>query len=258
MISILSPAKTLDFDSKLPDWQWSQPDFVDQSEQLVRKLRSLSKKKISSMMNLSKGLTELNVLRYHEWSREFTPLNSRPALLTFSGDVYRGLNASELSQDDLDYAQEHLRILSGLHGVLRPLDLIQPYRLEMGTCLPVQRKKNLYEFWQERVTRALNEAMEEADTDTLINLASAEYSKVVDLSRIKGRVINVVFKDFKNGEYKAVMTWAKLARGAMAGFIIRERISDAEALKGFREYGFNDRLSTGDEWVFTREPSGAG
>ncbi len=253
MITILSPAKTLDFDSTLPDMEPTLPDFVEDSEKLIMKLRTLSKKKISTLMGLSKDLTELNAMRYQEWSPEFTPQNSRPALLTFSGDVYRGLDAKSLSHDDLEFAQSHLRILSGLHGLLRPLDRIQPYRLEMGTTLPVQRKKNLYAFWGDRVTKAINEAMDAAETEVLINLASTEYSKVVDFSGVHGKVITPVFKDFKNGEYKVVMTWAKLARGAMAGYILRNRITNPEQLKGFADYSFNEPMSSDEEWVFTRE-----
>lgn len=255
MITILSPAKTLDFDSTLPGIEPTLPGFIDQSEKLIAKLRSLSKKKVSALMSLSKDLTELNVMRYQEWTPEFTAENSRPALLTFSGEVYRGLDNKNLTHDDLMFAQDHLRILSGLHGLLRPLDRMQPYRLEMGTSLPVQRKKNLYQFWGDRVTNALNEALAQSETKTLVNLASTEYSKVVDFSKIDGEVITPVFKDLKNGEYKVVMTWAKTARGAMTGFILRNRITDVEELKGFNDYHFNANLSTESEWVFTRDSS---
>lgn len=253
MITIISPAKSLDFDSELPDVERTLPYFIEDSEKLIRKLRTLSKKKISSLMGLSKDLTELNAMRYQEWTPEFTEENSRPALLTFSGDVYRGLDAKSMTIADLDYAQDHLRILSGLHGLLRPLDQIQPYRLEMGTNLPVQRKRNLYEFWGDRVTKKLNEAMEMSGSGVLINLASSEYFKAVDFSKINGQVITPIFKDFKNGEYKIVMTWTKLARGAMASYILRNQISEVEELKGFREYNFNEPMSSDTEWVFTRE-----
>jgi len=252
MITIISPAKSLDFDSALPDITPTQPAFVEDSEQLIHKLRKFSSKKLAGLMGLSKDLADLNVKRYHDWVPEFTEGNSRPALLTFNGDVYRGLDAKNLDKAGLLYAQQHLRILSGLHGVLRPLDRIQPYRLEMGTTLAVGRKKNLYQFWSGSVTEALNEAMQAAGTDVLINLASAEYAKVVDFDKIRGRVITPVFKDLKNGEYKVVMTWAKLARGMMAGYIIRNRITDPEQLKGFDEYHYSEPMSTKDEWVFTR------
>lgn len=252
MITIISPAKSLDFDSSLPEITATEPAFIDNSQQLIEKLRKFSSKKLGNLMGLSKELADLNVKRYHDWTPEFTDHNSRPALLTFNGDVYRGLNAKELGKADLVFAQKHLRILSGLHGVLRPLDLIQPYRLEMGTDLSVGRKKNLYQFWGDRVTEALNEAMKAAGTDVLINLASAEYARVVNFKKIKGRVITPVFKDLKNGEYKVVMTWAKLARGMMAGYIIRNRITDPEQIKGFDEYMYSEPLSSADEWVFIR------
>lgn len=253
MITIISPAKTLDFDSTLPDVEPTEPSFVEDSAKLIHKLRTISGPKLSKLMSISRDLADLNKQRYHDWSMDFTPDNSRPALLTFGGDVYRGFDTKSLTQRDLSFAQDHLRILSGLHGVLRPLDRIQPYRLEMGTSLPVGRKKNLYQFWGDRVTDALNQAMDAAGTDVLINLASAEYFKVVDFNKVNGRVITPVFKDFKKGEYKVVMTWAKLARGMMSRYIVRNQLTDPESLKGFEEYSFNPSLSTDTEWVFTRE-----
>src|SRR5690606_15778230 len=180
--------------------------------------------------------------------------NSRPCLYAFNGEVYRGLGAQTFSKPDVNFAQQHLRILSGLHGLLRPLDLIQPYRLEMGTALPVQRKNNLYAFWTKRVTERINRDMEAAGTDTLVNLASAEYFKAVDEKKVKGKSITPVFKDFKGDDYKLVITWAKIARGAMASYIIRNKITDPEQIKGSDMYGYNDRLSTENEWVFTRGP----
>ena len=252
MISIISPAKSLDFDSSLADLSTTEPIFQDESHVLIKKLRTLSKKKVQSLMSLSKDLTELNVMRYQEWEPDFSPEYSRPAIYTFNGEVYRGLDATSLNEQQVAFAQDHLRILSGLHGVLRPLDRIRPYRLEMGTRLPVRRKKNLYEFWGNKVTDELNKAMEAAGTDVLINLASSEYFKVVDFSKINGRVVTPVFKDLKNGEYKVIMTWAKIARGKMAGYILRNQIEDAEQLKGFDEYAFSEPLSTDTEWVFTR------
>jgi cytoplasmic iron level regulating protein YaaA (DUF328/UPF0246 family) len=252
MITIISPAKTLDYESVLPPVETSIPEFVPESEQIMKKLRSLSKAKISSLMKLSKDLTELNAHRYQEWEADFSTDESRPALLTFSGEVYRGINASEMTQEQLAFSQNHLRILSGLHGLLKPLDRIRPYRLEMGTTLPIQRKKNLYQFWGSKITDALNEAMQEAETDVLLNLASSEYFKSVDFSQIKGRVITPVFKDLKNGEYKIVMTWAKHARGAMTGFVMREGITDVEQIKLFNDYKFSEPLSSESEWVFVR------
>lgn len=252
MITIISPAKTLDYESPLPSVEATIPEFISESEQIMKKLRSLSKAKISSLMNLSKDLTEVNAQRYQEWEADFSTDESRPALLTFSGEVYRGINASEMSAEQLQFAQNHLRILSGLHGLLKPLDRIRPYRLEMGTTLPIQRKKNLYQFWGTKITDALNNAMEEAGTDVLLNLASSEYFKSVDFSKINGRVITPVFKDLKNGEYKIVMTWAKHARGAMTGFVMRQGITDVEQIKLFDEYGYSEPLSSENEWVFVR------
>lgn len=252
MITILSPAKTLDFDSRYDDIEVSTPAFVDESAKLINKLKRISTKKLGSMMHLSKELATLNVDRYQNWTTEFTTENSRPALLTFSGDVYRGMDNKSFTNDDLAFANDHMRLLSGLHGALKPLDLIQPYRLEMGTSLPVGRKKNLYQFWGDRVTNAINDAMAAADTDVLINLASTEYSKVVDFSKINGRVITPVFKDFKNGEYKVVMTWAKLARGMMAGYIVRNRLTKPEDMIGFNEYQYSEPMSSEEEWVFIR------
>jgi uncharacterized protein len=252
MITIISPAKTLDFESQLPAIEATQPAFVEESEQIMNKLRGLSKKKISSLMSLSKDLTELNAQRYQDWEPEFSPEVSRPALLTFSGEVYRGIDAANLNSTQIDFAQNHLRILSGLHGLLRPLDRIRPYRLEMGTTLPVQRKKNLYQFWGTKLTDALNQTMKEQNTDVLLNLASSEYFKAVDFSKINGRVITPVFKDLKNGEYKIVMTWAKHARGAMTGFVLRKGITDVDEIKLFDEYQYSEPMSSENEWVFIR------
>ncbi len=252
MITIISPAKTLDFESQLPAIEATQPAFVEESEQIMNKLRGLSKKKIASLMSLSKDLTELNAQRYQDWEPEFSAEVSRPALLTFSGEVYRGIDASNLSYSQLDFAQNHLRILSGLHGLLRPLDRIRPYRLEMGTSLPIKRKKNLYQFWGTKLTDALNQTMKEQNTDVLLNLASSEYFKAVDFSKINGRVITPVFKDLKNGEYKIVMTWAKHARGAMTGFVLRKGITDVNEIKLFDEYQYSEPMSSENEWVFVR------
>ena len=253
MITILSPAKTLDFETRYDHLPVSVPEDIDKSEKLIKKLRTISGKKLGAMMHLSKDLAALNVERYQNWSTEFNMENSRPALMTFGGDVYRGMNNKSFTEEDLVFANEHVRLLSGLHGMLRPLDQIQPYRLEMGTTLPVGRKKNIYQFWGDRVTDRIKDSMAAAGTDTLVNLASSEYSKVVDFNKIKGRVITPVFKDLKNGEYKVVMTWAKLARGMMTGFIVRNRLTKVEDILGFKEYHFSEPLSTDSEWVFTRD-----
>ncbi|MEX2595704.1 MAG: peroxide stress protein YaaA [Salibacteraceae bacterium] len=253
MITLLSPAKTLDFDSTLPDWQATEPEFVNESHQLIKKLRSLSKKKVSQLMNLSNDLTELNAMRYQEWEPEFNPTESKPAVMAFSGEVYRGLDAASFSHEDHEFAQEHLRILSGLHGLLRPLDRIRPYRLEMGTSLSIRKNKNLYQFWSDKITDALNEAMNNSQTNFILNLASIEYSKAVDFSKINGQVITPVFKDFKSGEYKVIMTWAKQARGSMANYVIKNKIMDPQKIKLFDKYQYMDSMSKDNEWVFVRE-----
>lgn len=252
MITLLSPAKDLNFQDAPTTADFSIPEKLETSDKIIRKLRSLSRKKLMELMDISKNLAELNQERYVNWQAEFSTANAKQAVLAFNGDVYRGLKASEFTQPELDFAQGHLRILSGLHGMLRPLDLIQPYRLEMGSRLPVGRKKNLYEIWKADVTDRLNEEL--GADGVLVNLASKEYFSVVDESRLNARVITPVFKDMKNGQYKVLFLYAKLMRGAMAGYIVREGIDEPEALKEFAEegYGYNESLSEGDTWVFTR------
>ena len=252
MITILSPAKTLDFDSRYDHLPVQIPVHLEETEKVMNKLKKLSKKKIGSLMNLSKDLVQLNAQRYQEWSADFNTDNSRPALLTFNGEVYRGLDAKSFSEKEMRFAEKHLRLLSGLHGVLKPLDYIQPYRLEMGTSISVGRKKNLYQFWSDKVTQDLNDAMSQASTNCLVNLASNEYSKAVNFDKIKGKVITPIFKDLKNGEYKVVMTWAKSARGKMAGFIVRNNITDPRDLIRFDEYQYSEPLSSESDWVFVR------
>jgi cytoplasmic iron level regulating protein YaaA (DUF328/UPF0246 family) len=252
MITILSPAKTLDFDSRYDNLPLQIPAHVDESEKVMNKLKKLSKKKLGCMMKLSKDLVELNAMRFQEWSTDFNLENSRPALLIFNGEVYRGMGAKAFSEKEMEFAENHLRLLSGLHGLLKPLDYIQPYRLEMGTSISVGRNKNLYQFWSDKVTNDLNDAMELSGTDALINLASNEYSKAVNFDKIKGKVITPIFKDLKNGEYKVVMTWAKTARGKMAGFIVRNNITEPQDLVGFNEYQYSEPLSSDTEWVFIR------
>ena len=252
MITIISPAKSSDFESALPEIETTTPEFSEQSAQIMTKLKKLSKKKVSELMKLSKDLTELNVHRYQMWDPSFDDDHSRPALMTFSGEVFRGIDAQSLNTEQLNFSQKHLRILSGLHGLLRPLDKIRPYRLEMGTSLPIGRKKNLYQYWGDQITNALNTALEAADSSTLVNLASSEYFRAVNFDKVNGNVITPVFKDFKNGEYKVVMTWAKQARGKMTGFILRNGITNPEELKSFTEYEYNEALSSDSEWVFVR------
>lgn len=254
MLVVISPAKTLDFESKPVTQDYSVPAFLEESEKVIKKLRSLSKKKVKELMNISDKLVDLNKARYEQWDRQFDPENAKQAVLAFKGDVYIGLEAESFSADDFSFAQDHLRILSGLHGVLKPLDLIRPYRLEMGTKLPVGRRKDLYHFWDKKVTEVLNDNFEQQQSNVLVNLASNEYFKVIQPKYLQGEVITPVFKDFKGDKYKVISFFAKKARGMMAAFIIKNKITDVEQIKAFdtEGYGFNADLSQGNEWVFTR------
>lgn len=254
MITLISPAKKLDYESDVCTEEFTIPEGLDRSAQLINKLQKTSKKGISELMSLSDNLTDLNVERYATWTKDFSEGQRRQALLAFKGDVYQGMKNDELTKADLKFAQDHLRILSGLHGLLRPLDLIKPYRLEMGTKLSVQGKKNLYEFWSDEVTERLNQALSASGNDTICNLASNEYFKAVDTKKLNGNIITPVFKDMKNGKLKVIFLYAKQARGMMAGYILRNRINNAEDLKGFDDggYRFTEDLSDETTWVFTR------
>ena len=213
MISIISPAKSLDFETAPPTDQFSLPEYLEDSEKLMAKLRTLSRRKLSSLMNISKDLAELNYNRNQEWNLDFQPGTAKAALFAFQGDVYRGMDANSFDANDIAYAQNHVRILSGLHGLLRPLDLIKPYRLEMGTTLPVRRRKNLYDYWRDRLSHNLNEALAGHNDPTLVNLASNEYFKAVQQQALKVPLLTIHFRDWKNGEYKNLMTYSKLASG---------------------------------------------
>lgn len=252
MITILSPAKNLNFKTLTHTKISSQPNFQKESLRLIRALRKLKQKDLSELMDISEKLAAENFSRYKVWKPEFTSENSKPAVLAFNGEVYYGLKASELDDDALQFTQKHLRILSGLHGILKPLDLVQPYRLEMGTKLEVGKYSNLYEFWDKKIFKLLNEELK--SEKTLVNLASNEYSKVAMLPKLKARIITPVFKDLKGDEYKVIFVYAKRARGLMARFIIDHRINDPEQLKLFESggYFYNENLSEGDRWVFTR------
>ena len=252
MIVILSPAKTLDLSPEDQVDLATSPMFLQEAEQLVNKLKRLSSKKIGTMMNVSPALADLNHQRFQEWSLPFTKTNSKRAALCFQGEAYRGWEPSSLKEDDLSFAQEHVRILSGLYGLLKPLDLIQPYRLEMGSKFEVSPKiKNLYAFWKEKLTKQL---MADLDGDVLLNLASTEYAKAIDMKMMKGKVITPVFKDLKNGQLKVIMTYAKKARGLMTRYVIQNRIIDVNEIKLFdlEGYSFNVNESTETIWVFSR------
>lgn len=255
MLIVISPAKTLDFDNPPVYRKHTQPAFLDRAEVLIETLRGLGPADLSALMNISADLGELNYRRNLNWSRPFTAGNAKAAVLAFRGDVYTGLDADSFSTEDFAFAQQHLRILSGLYGLLKPLDLIQPYRLEMGTALTNPGGKNLYEFWGDAITLALNKALAKAGAPVLVNLASNEYFKAVRPGRLAAEVITPVFKERKGDGYKIVSFFAKKARGLMSAYIIKQRLEDVEALKAFdvAGYRYDPRQSTAREWVFTRE-----
>lgn len=255
MLTLVSPAKTLDYESPLATQRHTQPRFIEHSHMLIETLRQLSVQDVADLMKLSDKLASLNVARYESWQPEHTPDNARPAVLAFKGDVYTGLDAADFNEADFDFAQDHLRILSGLYGVLRPLDLLEPYRLEMGTKLDNARGDNLYHFWGDLITESLNNELDAAGDGIVINLASNEYFKAVKQGALRARLITPVFKDYKNGQYKIISFYAKKARGLMARYLIRNRIDTPETLQAFdlEGYYFSAEQSKGDTWVFLRD-----
>ena len=255
MLLVVSPAKKLDFESPLATTKTSQASLLAHSEILIERCLELSSDEIASLMKLSDKLAGLNAARFGEWSLPFTPENARQAVLAFNGDVYSGLDANSFSDDDFNFAQQHFRILSGLYGLLKPLDLMQAYRLEMGTKLDNVRGANLYQFWGNIITNELNKALAEQGDDVLINLASNEYFKAVNKKSLNATIITPQFKDWKNGQYKMISFFAKKARGLMARYIIQNQISDVEKVKDFdlAGYQFSSDLSQGHELVFTRK-----
>lgn len=260
MLMLLSPAKKLDYDSPVRTTLHTQPLFAAQAETLIDLLREQSPDDIASLMKLSENLAVLNVERYQAWTPHFDLDNARQALLAFDGDVYDSLDAPSLSDADLQWAQEHLAILSGLYGVLRPLDLMQPYRLEMGTRLANPRGRNLYAFWGSQIADYLDEQLAHSrsstssDTGIVLNLASAEYFKAIDLKALRARVVECVFQDYKNGAYKIIGFHAKRARGLMARYIIDNRCTHPDALRAFSVagYGYAADASEDDRLVFRR------
>ena len=255
MLAVISPAKKLDFESPAHDITAGQCQLLEQSEILIKRCKELTPADIASLMKLSDKLAGLNAARFGQWQTPFTKDNAKQAIFAFQGDVYVGLGAQELSDDDLLFAQDHLRILSGLYGVLRPLDLMQAYRLEMGTKLDNSRGNNLYQFWGSLVTDNINQTLAANDSQFLINLASTEYFKVVKAKDIKAKIITPVFKDYKNGQYKIISFFAKKARGMMVRYMIDKRVSTPEQLKGFDYdgYQFDESQSSDKEMVFTRK-----
>ncbi len=250
---IISPAKTLDFETKPKLTDYTLPAFLDDSCELMDQLKLLSPADLSNLMKISEKLGELNYERNQSWQVPFTPDNAKQCIYAFKGDVYTGLEAENLNKKELRFAQKHLKILSGLYGLLKPLDLIQPYRLEMGTRFVNNKGDNLYQFWGDKLTKAINKDLEE--NPVLINLASNEYSKVLNLKSMDAEIITPVFKDMKNGTYKLISFYAKKARGLMSRFIITNKITDPQRIKEFdlAGYQFNQSLTRGNDWVFTRD-----
>ena len=254
MLFVLSPAKKLDYDSVLPTESHTQPLFVKEAAQLIKVLKTQSTAEVAALMDLSDALAQLNVDRYASWKTTFTQKNARQAVLAFNGDVYEGMNAATLKEKDLHWAQDHVVILSGLYGVLRPLDLMQPYRLEMGTKLKNPVGATLYAFWQKTIAPYLNERLAKEKNPIVVNLASEEYFKAIDLKALNARIVQCVFQDGKNDVYKVVSFHAKRARGLMARYAIEKRVTKPEDLTKFDSegYAYAASLSTGDKLVFRR------
>lgn len=255
MLIVISPAKTLDFETAPTTKDFTQPEFLKESKKLITELKKLNPAEVSSLMSISDKLGTLNYLRFNEWKTPFNLNNAKQALLAFKGDVYTGIEAETFSNQDLKFAQKHLRILSGLYGVLKPLDLMQAYRLEMGTQFENKQGKDLYEFWGGKLTEQINNDLKTAKSKVLINLASNEYFKSLQANDIDAEIIVPVFKDFKNGKYKIISFYAKKARGLMSAYIIKNRLKNPEDIKGFNVegYKYSKSESKGNNWVFLRK-----
>lgn len=258
MLLLLSPAKSLDYETPVEGLSHTLPQFVTQSAELIEVLKPKTPVQIAELMDLSDNLAALNVARYEAWRPKFTAKNSKQAVLAFNGDVYDGLDAKSLKVKDLEWAQDHVCILSGLYGVLRPLDWMQPYRLEMGTALTNPRGKNLYQFWGSSISTYLNERLSQDKTPVVINLASQEYFKAVNVKTLNARVVECVFEDYKGGKYKVISFFAKRARGLLARYAIQKQIKNPEKLKEFDSDGYGFVASASDEnrWVFRRRVKG--
>lgn len=254
MIIVISPAKTLDFETQYDLKDISQPEFVSQANTLARELRNYSSANLQALMSISEKLGELNHGRFQNWQEAPGQEQTQAAVLAFKGDVYVGLEAENFTEEDFTFAQEHLRILSGMYGLLRPLDRIQAYRLEMGTNLPIEGKKNLYKFWDGQITEALNSLLKQQKEAVLINLASNEYFKSVQSKEIFGKIITPVFKELRGDTYKVISFNAKKARGMMSAYIIKNKINNIEQIKLFdvQGYHYDEKLSSDEEWVFVK------
>jgi len=254
MVIVISPAKSLDFDSKATTKQYTQPAFLKEAIKINARLKKLKPSDLIRIQEISVKLAHLNAERNLKWEPPFSPENAKQAVLAFNGDVYDGMNASAFSERELATAQEKIRILSGLYGLLRPLDLIQPYRLEMGTKISIGSYPDLYHFWRGKITKAIQQELKDSGP-VLINLASQEYYKAIDESKVKAEIITPVFQDQKDGQYRIISFFAKKARGLMCRFMVTNKITDHHDLKAFdlEGYHFNDHLTKGNNWVFTRE-----
>ncbi len=257
MLIVVSPAKTLDYETPAKTSIYTVPDYLNDSQELINRLRHFSSLDISELMKVSSKIAELNFDRYEAWTRRFTEKNAKQAALAFKGDVYTGLDATSFNNNDFKFAQKHFRILSGLYGLLRPLDLMKAYRLEMGTKLKTDRGNNLYDFWGSTITDGLNLQIKKTRTKYLINLASNEYYKAVKPAELKAEIITPEFREFKNGDYKIIGIFAKRARGMLSRYIIKNRLADPGDIKSFNEDGYklNKKLSTDKKMVFTRKNS---
>ncbi len=258
MLLVVSPAKKLDYEPQTKTTIHTIPDYLKDSTQLIKRMRDFSSLDISELMDVSTKIADLNFDRYAKWTPKFSLKNSKQSILAFKGDVYTGMDAVSFNSSDFKFAQKHLRILSGLYGLLRPLDLMKAYRLEMGSKLSTTRGKNLYEFWDTKITEGLNEQLRNIKSDVLINLASNEYFKSIKKQHLTANIITPVFKDYKNGDYKMIGIYAKKARGMLSRHIIKNKIINPEEIKEFdaEGYKFNKKLSHDYNWVFTRKLNG--
>ena len=257
MIVLMNSSKTLDFSPPVGISRHTVPEFLKDAALLVEQLRKLSAPKLSELMGISDKLAKLNVTRYANWQTAAAPAGAKQAILAFKGDIYSGIETANYDIKDFDFAQQHVRILSGLYGMLRPLDLIQPYRLEMDTKLPAAGGKNLYSFWGNRITESLKALLKEEKSGVVVNLCSAEYLRVIKSESLEARVITPAFKEFRSGSYRFITIYAKKARGFMCNYIIRRHLNCVEDLKTFDvgDYQYNKKISSAHEWVFTRSES---
>lgn len=254
MIWIIAPAKSMNEHKQIDTNLYTKPIFIKEAEILIKELKKYDPIQLSSLMKISDKLSELNIIRYHKWKRTHNEVNSKRAIAFYDGEVYKQINAEELDHNELDFMQKHLRILSGLYGVVRPFDIIQPYRLEMGIKLKNYRGNDLYDFWKEKITDYFNEEIKNQKDNILINLASKEYSQIIDMNKFKGNIINIIFKEYRSGKYKIIPFNAKKARGLMVRYMSENYIEDPEGLKDFDYgYSYNKELSTNSDWIFLKD-----